>query len=142
MGQSSLSQFGGYLLRVVLHHNIGLGFLLSLAGFALQSISSMSSSISVSNFSRFLLLSSGLGELVLAICWVAVSSQSDSDMHRHQGHFNTQVGQYGPTKFGGHSGCLEVSSCPVPSLMFKPFNAIVAWESFIGSFSLSELVLA
>ena len=61
-------------------------------------------------------------------------------MHRHLDHFNTQVGQYGPSKFGGCSGCLECSLCPVPSIQFKSFNAIAAWESFIGSFSLSELV--
>ena len=100
----------------------------------------MSLSVSVSNFSNFLSLSSGIGELVWGICWVVVSSQSDSNMHRHLGHFSTQVRQYGPTKFAGHSGSLEFPSCPVPSVMFKSFNAIVASESCIGSFSLSELV--
>ena len=35
VGQSSLSQFGGDLLRVGLHLKIGLGFLLSLAGLGL-----------------------------------------------------------------------------------------------------------
>ena len=100
----------------------------------------MSSSVSVSNFSKFLPLSSGIGELVQGICWVVVSSQSDSDMHRHLGHFITQVGQYGPTKFAGCSGSLEFPSCPVPSVMFKSFNTIVALDSFIMLFSLSELV--